>query len=214
MNPSPIARNSAVPALAGFLTAGVSVGISILTASVLAVRSPVIAVGDAVIDAVPHQVKDFAVATFGTNDKLALISGIYVFLAIFAVVVGLLAWKRPAFGYAALVTFGVVGITTSFASPDPQPKALLPTLLGVFAGGLALRSLRHAAVADGSVSTNTERRAFLKLAATCLAIAAASAALGTALRGRLSAAASRAAVLLPKPFHPLPEIGPGADFHI
>ena len=46
--------------------------------------SPVVAVGELSIDQTPAPVKNFAIATFGSHDKLVLVSGILVVLAIFA----------------------------------------------------------------------------------------------------------------------------------
>ena len=53
--------------------------------------SPVVAVGQEVIDAVPRSVKEWAIDQFGTNDKVALIVGTVVVLAVIGSVVGMLA---------------------------------------------------------------------------------------------------------------------------
>ena len=46
-------------------------------------QSPVVSVAEAVIDSVPRSVKDFAIETFGEDDKIALVVGILVFSVIF-----------------------------------------------------------------------------------------------------------------------------------
>ena len=51
-------------------------------------KSPVLDVGDRVIDHVPVFLKEFAIETFGQNDKPVLLAGIGVFLAIYAAVIG------------------------------------------------------------------------------------------------------------------------------
>ena len=56
-------------------------------------RNPVVAVGEWIIDHVPGAVKDWAIRTFGTNDKLALIVGTLVVLCL---VVGLAGPPGPA----------------------------------------------------------------------------------------------------------------------
>ncbi|HAP74564.1 MAG TPA: molybdopterin-binding oxidoreductase, partial [Acidimicrobiaceae bacterium] len=44
-------------------------------------QSPVVSVAEAVIDAAPRPVKDFAIETFGEDDKVALVVGILAFSA-------------------------------------------------------------------------------------------------------------------------------------
>ena len=65
--------------VAGLVTAGVALGVAELLAGLdRAWRSPVLDVGDRLIDAAPPFVKEFAIDTFGTNDKPALLIGIGV----------------------------------------------------------------------------------------------------------------------------------------
>src|SRR6516162_8628110 len=79
-------------AVAGVLTAAVAMGIAQLAAGLTVPQSsPVLAVGQAAIDLTPQPVKDFAISTFGVNDKNALLAGILVVLAAFAAVIGILA---------------------------------------------------------------------------------------------------------------------------
>jgi len=75
--------------------------------------SPVVAVGELQIDFTPPWLKNFAIATFGPDDKLALVSGILVILAAFAAVIGVAAARRMAYGMAGLVVFAVVGLTAA-----------------------------------------------------------------------------------------------------
>jgi hypothetical protein len=55
--------------------------------------SPVVPVGQEVIDVVPPAVKDWAIAWFGTADKAVLIIGTMLFLAVIGSIVGNLAVK-------------------------------------------------------------------------------------------------------------------------
>ena len=61
-----------------------------------------LAVGQAAIDLTPLPVKDFAISTFGADDKNALLVGILVILAAFAAVIGILAVRRLALGLLGL----------------------------------------------------------------------------------------------------------------
>src|ERR1700723_4613141 len=85
----------------------------------VAQSSPVLAVGQAAIDLTPPPVKEFAISTFGANDKNALLLGILVVLAAFAAVVGILAVRRLALGLAGLVVFACIGLGAALARPPP-----------------------------------------------------------------------------------------------
>ena len=92
-------------AQAGIVAAGVAVGVGHLVAALVnPVASPLLAVGSALIDAAPTPAKEFAVRTFGTNDKPILVSSIGVVLVVF----GALAGAR-ALNERVVETFGQVG---------------------------------------------------------------------------------------------------------
>src|SRR3984957_18161266 len=77
--------------LAGILTGGLALGIAQLVAGLVSSgSSPVVAVGELSIDFTPPPVKNFAISTFGSHDKLVLVSGILIILALFAAGIGLL----------------------------------------------------------------------------------------------------------------------------
>ena len=65
-------RIDVAAALAGVVAAAAAIGVSELLAGLIASSSLVAAVGQVVIDLQPPGEKDFVVALFGTNDKLAL----------------------------------------------------------------------------------------------------------------------------------------------
>lgn len=200
-SPAP-AHPRASAALAGILAAVVSLAFAELIAGILSVRSPVIAVGDVVVDNVPPFAKDFAIETFGTHDKLALLIGIGVLLTVFAVITGLVAWRSLGLGAAMLALFGVIGLAAGIGSPDPALRAALPAPIGVVLGFVTLRSLRNASIGSAS----NERRVFLKQAVIFTASAAILASAGRYISSRAGAAASRAAVMLPGAATPKPAI--------
>ena len=71
--------------LAGLLTACVALGVAQLVAGIgRPPGSPVAAVGSLAIDHTPPVLKNFAIATFGSHDKTALVTGILVVLALLA----------------------------------------------------------------------------------------------------------------------------------
>jgi DMSO/TMAO reductase YedYZ molybdopterin-dependent catalytic subunit len=133
-------------AAAGVLTAAVAMGVGQLVAGLtVAQGSPVLAVGQAAIDLTPLPVKDFAISTFGANDKNALVVGILVILAAFAAVIGILAVRRLALGLAGLAVFACIGLAAALTRPTATAAYVIPTLVGAAAGAFALTRLVRAA---------------------------------------------------------------------
>jgi DMSO/TMAO reductase YedYZ molybdopterin-dependent catalytic subunit len=143
----PPARPSTLAgAAAGVLTAAVAMGIGQLAAGLGAAQSsPVLAVGQAAIDLTPLPVKDFAISTFGADDKNALLVGILIILAAFAAVIGILAVRRLAFGLAGLAVFASIGLAAAMTRPNANAGYAIPTLVGAAAGAFALTRLVRAA---------------------------------------------------------------------
>jgi DMSO/TMAO reductase YedYZ molybdopterin-dependent catalytic subunit len=133
----------------GLITAAVALGVGQLVAGLSgSVGSPVIAVGQASIDLTPPPVKDFAISTFGSNDKTALLTGILVLLAVFAAVIGIVAVRRFRYGVAGLGVFTAVGLVSALTRPTAGVADVLPSLAGAAAGLLAMWRLVQAAHED------------------------------------------------------------------
>ncbi|MFI5045290.1 MAG: hypothetical protein ACHQDC_10880, partial [Acidimicrobiales bacterium] len=104
--------------VAGIIATLVALGVAELLASLgRGLRSPVLDVGNRVVDAAPRPVKDIAISTFGTNDKTALLAGIGILLAVYAVVMGVLAMRRRWIGVAGVGLFTAVGIVSASTGP-------------------------------------------------------------------------------------------------
>lgn len=220
--------------IAGLLAAAIALAIGELVAGLSSqLTSPVISVGNRVVDAVPRQVKDFAIETFGTNDKKALLIGIYSFAAVFGFVLGVLAARRFVLGAIGIALFGAVGIWAAGQEVGAPVWAGVPSLIGAVVGVAALALLlatipgaAHPALADrvlarrpgadpdGAVPAEAPtdgvfaRRGFLKMSGAVVVVGGVAAAGGRWLQGRFSAASSRLAVKLPKPKEPLAPLAP------
>ena len=145
-------------AVAGVLTAAVAMGVAQLAAGLtVAQSSPVLAVGQTAIDLTPQPVKDFAISTFGPNDKNALLVGILVILAAFAAVIGILAVRRLALGLAGLAVFACIGLAAALTRPNATAGYVVPTLVGAAAGAFALTRLVRAAHGLGSPADRPAR---------------------------------------------------------
>jgi DMSO/TMAO reductase YedYZ molybdopterin-dependent catalytic subunit len=130
----------------GLITAAVALGVGQLVAGLTgSVGSPVVAVGGAAVDLSPPPVKDFAISTFGSNDKTALVTGILVVLAVFAGVIGIAAVRRLRYGVAGLAVFTGIGLAAALTRPTAGLADALPSLVGGAAGLFALTRLVQAA---------------------------------------------------------------------
>ena len=135
-------RVAGLGAVAGVLAAGTALGVGQFVAGLTgASGSPVVAVGELQIDFTPPWLKNFAISEFGADDKLILVSGILVVLAIFAAVLGAAATRRMAYGMAGLGVFAVVGLTAAATRPTATFASLLPTLAATAAAVVVLQVL-------------------------------------------------------------------------
>jgi len=170
--PAPAPRPPAwQAAAAGLVAAAVALGAGEFVAGLLRAPSPVIAVGDRVIDLVPGPVKDAAIAVFGTNDKIALLVGILVLTAVLGAVLGLAAVRRFAVGAAGLALFGALGVAAALQDARASTlEAVLPSLVAAIAGiaalTLAVRTARHAIPAPAHPAVTDQRRSGVAAAAT------------------------------------------------
>ncbi len=121
-------------ALAGLVAGAVAVTTGMLVAGIIDVVSPIDAVGSEFIDRVPPWLKELAIQWFGTNDKMALRVGIFVTLAIAAVIIGVLAARRPIAGAVGIGMFGLIGALAALHRPGQSASAALPPLLGTAVG--------------------------------------------------------------------------------
>ncbi|ARF76269.1 molybdopterin-binding oxidoreductase [Kitasatospora albolonga] len=212
----------ALAALSGLLAGFAALATAeLVSAAVRPEASPVTAVGGAAIDRTPAGVKDWAIRTFGENDKFVLQLGIVITLALLALAVGVLALRHRRTGSAAVLAFGVVGAAAAVSRPDSTGLADgLPSLAGAVAGAVLLYVLVGRLTVPRAYSRDEEggwdRRGFL-IAATAAAVASTAAgAVGRTLNGQSAqdAVASRNAVTLPAPASPAKPVPAGARLRV
>jgi DMSO/TMAO reductase YedYZ molybdopterin-dependent catalytic subunit len=124
----------------GVVTALVALGVAQVAAAILAspTGAPVNAVGELSIDHAPPAVKNFAISTFGSNDKSALVWGIRVILILFAAYIGILAISRLWRGMIGLAVFIAIGLYAAESQPAATVGDAFPTLIGGLAAALFL----------------------------------------------------------------------------
>src|ERR1700691_5403442 len=117
-------------ALAGLITGVVAVGVGQFVASLGSqASSPVVAVGQAAIGLAPPPVKEFAITEFGSHDKIALLTGILVLLALYAAAIGVLGARRLAYGLTGLGAFALVGLWAAGTRSGATAGYFVPTLV-------------------------------------------------------------------------------------
>lgn len=121
--------------------------------------APIAAVSEAFIDRTPPWLKDFAIATFGTNDKRALLVGTVVVLTVACALVGLLVRRRMPLGLVAFAALGLVGGAAVLSRPGATALDVAPTLLGTVAGMWFLRRGVDADAADRADRADRPNRA-------------------------------------------------------
>lgn len=210
-------------AVCGVVAAAAGLAVAELAAApVRPESSPVTAVGAAVIDATPTALKEWAIRHFGTADKLVLMLGIVVVLAVVAIGAGLLALRHLPAGTAVAGGFALLGAAAALGRPGADWRDALPSLAaGVAAAGVlwllvtAVRRPRPSG-SPPSGSWVMDRRGFGRLVAATLAVSAGAALAGRRLgaHGSAGATASRAGLRLPTAAVPAPPVPAGADLRV
>jgi len=129
-------------AAAGVVAVGTGLALGELAAGLVSPSlSPITAVGGAVIDVVPPGVKDWAVALFGTADKVALLGGMGLVIAALAALSGVVELRRRFAGVAIIGVFGVAGLAAVLGRSELTPNAVPVPLLAAVVGMILLRWL-------------------------------------------------------------------------
>jgi DMSO/TMAO reductase YedYZ molybdopterin-dependent catalytic subunit len=199
-------------ALAGLLAGGTAIAVAELIASLNPMwRNPLLAVGDRFISVTPSWLKDFAIATFGTSDKTALLVGIAIFLATFSALVGIVALRHSLkWGLAGIGLFAIIGVLSVIAGSGGL-FAVFPTLLGSLAAAALLIWFQKTYAADKSATAN--RRQFLTQLGLATAGVAVVGGVGRFLESNLHAV-NTDGTNLPAVAAPLPRVPSGVDLGV
>jgi DMSO/TMAO reductase YedYZ molybdopterin-dependent catalytic subunit len=195
-------------AASGVTAAAVALGVAELVAVWTGPRSaPLVAVGGAIVDGVPEPLKAFAIQLFGVYDKIALLTGTVILLALFAALIGLGAARRRWIGYAGIGVFALIGVAGALTRPQATPLSSLPTLIGSAAALAVLFGLLK--TIDPQREDQPERRDFLKWSLAALGGAIFTGVVGRGWASTKDVEEERAAIRLPAPTSAAP--APPAD---
>lgn len=197
---------------AGVAAATVALGVTQLISAFLSPASDArTAVGTAVVNLTPGPAKEWAIQTFGTNDKAFLTVMVLVVVALLAAIAAVWERARIPLGSLALLAAGAAGCAAVLAQPGAGPADLIPTVLGTGAGIAVLRVLtaqRGGGAEDDSPQPDPRRRRSL-MTLGFLGAGALSGVGGLLLNRRLqSVSGDRDAFALPQVPQPEPPIPP------
>lgn len=174
-------------------------------------NNPVVSLGNRVVDHVPSAIKEFAINTFGTNDKSALVISIFLIVLILSAYIG-----RSFFGRnpkrARVVVFVLTAIAATAALLDAEANvfSILPSLSAGTITLLVLRRFDDIATQTEMEGREWDRRDLFKTLAVVGAGALLASSAGKYLRTHASSQLQRLNVMLPKPlkFLPSPPVDP------
>ena len=131
----------AVAGLVGVIAMGLAIGIAELLAAFgewigifTTPASPLNSLGQTFIQFTPEWLKEFAIRTFGENDKTALTAGMGITLFLVAIVIGIVGRSNPRF--AVVITVLLIGVTAGavISRTGAGIADLVPILLGGVVG--------------------------------------------------------------------------------
>lgn len=209
-------------ALAGAAAVALSLGVSELAAGLIGLPSLIEAVGDWVIDVSPTPVKEWAIDTFGTYDKLVLLIGIIVVSLLIGGLIGMLARRRFGIAVAAFLGFGAAATLAAVRDPAVSVGvAAIPAGLAAITGLAALRWLYDRSPEEGAAedgedqAADPSRRRFMIGIGGVIGVAAVAGVAGRALVARSTRTVSgRSDVALPAAAEALPSVPEAAELGV
>jgi DMSO/TMAO reductase YedYZ molybdopterin-dependent catalytic subunit len=199
----------ALGALSGVVsaTAGLAAG-HLVAALTTPSASPVLAVGSAVIDRTPTNLKQWAIERFGDADKLILLASVLVGTLIFAAIGGVLARRWfPAGAAAVLALVGLAG-WAALARPEALAVDVLPAVTTAVVALAALRWLTPGPPEAMEIADGMGRRRLLIRAGV---IAGGALVAGSAGQWLVARAQEVSNVLLPRARQPLAALPRGLE---
>lgn len=130
--------------IAGVAAASISLGVAQLVGIPFGARADArAAVGSMAVDLTPGPVKEWAIQTLGSLDKLFLSVVVLVAIATIAAIAGSLETRRRPVGSAAIVAAGALGCLAVLARQGATAIDTIPTAAGTACGVAVLRWLTH-----------------------------------------------------------------------
>lgn len=203
----------ALGGLPGVAAAAVAVGVGALVAVPFGASADArTAIGSSVIDLTPGPVKEWAIQTFGTNDKAFLSIMVLVVIAAVAAIAGRWERSRVPVGSVVIVLGAVAGCAAVVSRPGSSVADVLPTVVGVACGIATIRFLTSRRRTPAPDSPADPGRRSSLTAVGFLGIGVVSGALGAVLSRTVhSVANDRTAFTPPAPVSTIPAPPPSVQ---
>ncbi|MEI6395316.1 MAG: molybdopterin-dependent oxidoreductase, partial [Verrucomicrobiota bacterium] len=134
---------------AGVAAAAVGVGVAQFLSTFFSPAADVrTSVGTAVVNLTPGPVKEWAIQTFGTSDKLFLSVMVLVVIAVVAAITARWERSRIPLGSLAIAAGGAAGCAAVLARTGARVVDIVPTLAGVICAIAVLRVLTSGRIVD------------------------------------------------------------------
>src|ERR1700740_1780379 len=126
--------------IAGVAAASVSLGVAQLVGIPFDARADArTAIGSVVVDLTPRPIKEWAIQTLGSLDKLFLAVVVLVVIATVAAIAGTLETQRRPLGSAAIGAAGILGCIAVLSRQGATALDTIPTVPGAVCGVAAAR---------------------------------------------------------------------------
>jgi DMSO/TMAO reductase YedYZ molybdopterin-dependent catalytic subunit len=137
--------------LAGIAAAAVALGVTQLLAVAFGPQADArTAIGSTIIDVTPGPVKEWAIQTFGTADKLFLTIVVLGVIVLIAAVTARWETRRVPVGSAAIVVAGILGCAAVLSRAGATVLDIVPTVVGTVCGVAVLRLLTSGRFTDAT----------------------------------------------------------------
>src|SRR4029077_10438889 len=128
--------------IGGVAAASVSLGVAQLVSIPFGAQADArAAIGSAAVDLTPGPIKEWAIQTLGSLDKLFVAIVVLVVIATIAAIAGTLETQRRPLGSAVIAAAGVLGCIAVLSRPGATALDTIPTIAGAVCGVAPLRVL-------------------------------------------------------------------------
>src|ERR1700756_3822231 len=128
--------------IAGVAAASVSLGVAQLVGIPFGARADArAAIGSVAVDLTPGPIKEWAIQTLGSLDKLFVAVVVLVVIATIAAIAGTVETRRRPLGSAVIGAAGVIGCIAVLSRPGATALHTIPTVAGAACGVVTLRLL-------------------------------------------------------------------------
>lgn len=195
-----------IDGLLGLVAVGAGLALAQLLASLKnGLNAPVVSIGNRVIDHVPASLKEFAIRTFGVDDKRALVITIYFVILILAVLIGhsYFSGSRTR-SYIMVAAMTIIATTASVFDANSGVLSLLPSLAAGSATIWVLRVFDNRTNLIDSEDGTLNRRDLFKTIGFIAVGSVGAVTVGNFFRTHASAQLQRLNIVLPKALKFLP----------